>query len=79
MHTCIRNSVKLRHEHSYRVETMAIASSNLALYCNNFFPEINRSRAKILENPYLRKSYDGKRIVIVFYAFLKFHNFSMFP
>ena len=42
----VHNSVKLRHARSYGVKTTAIVSSNFALYRNDLFSEINRSREK---------------------------------
>ena len=81
----VHNSVKLRHARSYGVETTGIASSNFALYRNDLFSEINRSRAKkYWEKSYFQKSYGGKRIVIVFYAsrlvyFRSFITLACFP
>ena len=53
----VHNSVKLRHARSYGV---AIASSNFALYRNDLFSEINRSRAKKYWKSHISRSHTAE-------------------
>ena len=60
----VHNSVKLRHARSYGVETTAIASSSFALYRNDSFSEINRSRAKKYWKSHISRSHTAENAAL---------------